>query len=197
MPARAAVEEVHGAGATLAGKLDTRDLIAQLERQVEACRHAAAASRYFVGGFGEALTACGEGEGAAIAAGTLGANDESFETSIAIKACAQAKGLITRAVADHLKLTAARELTQGSREGAGLAVVIDAVAQPHDVEAVLAGEDARELLYELGALGGEGLRLQGGSGRARRAGCLDAQRGRLGAGSRRRDDNGAIGAFGL
>ncbi len=60
MPLRARIEEMHGAGGPLAGDLDARHLIADLERQVEIGGGLARALADGEGGFAERLAAAGE-----------------------------------------------------------------------------------------------------------------------------------------
>ena len=198
MPARAAVEEMDGAGAAFACDLDARDLIAQLKRQLEAGDGLLGASAKFVRGFGETLAAGGKRERGAVTRRSLGADDRGFKLAFAVETSRHADRLVAGAAGDDLQTTAAAgEASECRCEGGRLAVVIDAVTEPDDVDAGLSGNETRELVGDLGAQRLERLRLQCRGGRARGTWGLDTQRRRLGAGGGRRDDDGTVGGFGL
>ena len=144
MPARARIEQMHGAGRALAGDLHARDLVAELERQLEPHRRAAGARRELERRLAEPLAACRERQGNAAALSAIGAQD------VAPRACRPGRDR-RRQPAPHRRSGSRspprRPIRRGSRacrRTRALAVVIDAVRQPDDAGLRLAGQRALE-----------------------------------------------------
>src|SRR5262245_62799009 len=151
MPLRAGIEQADGARGAFSGDRDARDLIADLDRQIELHRRFARAWAEGKGRLAERLAAAGQRLDDA-GARSFGSAQDAGGKRAALAALSERERGVVPFRPEHGKAAAAREL--GKHAGESLAVaVVETVGEPQYAEARLAAELLFESLGKGGAIG--------------------------------------------
>src|SRR5262245_20399676 len=153
MPLRAGIEQADGARGAFSGDRDARDLIADLDRQVELHRSFALAWAEGKGRLAERLAAAGQRLDDAGARPFGAAQDTGGKCAALARTLSERERGVVAFRPEHGKAAAACELGKSAGESLAAAVV-ETVGEPQHAEAGLAAELLFERRGKRGAIGG-------------------------------------------